>query len=119
MTVSAGTKLGPYEILSPLGAGRLGEVYRARDARLHREVAMTSMSSSRAVRSSSPASPSNSMRGLISSDQYRSGYDVTADGKRFIMVKLPEGSAPRRINVIVNWFEELRRRVSTDKKVKK
>jgi hypothetical protein len=32
------------------------------------------------------------------------------------MVKVPEGSAPRQINVIVNWFEELRRRVSTDKK---
>ena len=40
MTLTIGARLGPYEILSPLGAGGMGEVYRARDARLGREVAV-------------------------------------------------------------------------------
>src|SRR6266851_1346632 len=40
MPLSAGSRLGPYEIVSPIGAGGMGEVYKARDTRLERTVAV-------------------------------------------------------------------------------
>src|SRR5436190_13044494 len=40
MPLSVGDRLGPYEILAPIGAGGMGEVYRAHDPRLHRDVAI-------------------------------------------------------------------------------
>ena len=40
MALTPGVRLGPYEILSALGAGGMGEVYRARDTRLNRDVAI-------------------------------------------------------------------------------
>src|SRR5512138_1998858 len=40
MSLGPGTRLGPYEIQSPIGAGGMGEVYRARDTRLDRTVAI-------------------------------------------------------------------------------
>jgi serine/threonine protein kinase len=40
MPLAPGTKLGSYEILAPIGSGGMGEVYRARDPKLNREVAI-------------------------------------------------------------------------------
>jgi serine/threonine protein kinase len=44
MTLPAGSRLGPYEIVGAVGAGGMGEVYRARDTRLEREVAVKVLS---------------------------------------------------------------------------
>lgn len=40
MALAAGTKLGPYEVIAPLGAGGMGEVYRGRDLKLNRDIAI-------------------------------------------------------------------------------
>ncbi|HMC32600.1 MAG TPA: serine/threonine-protein kinase, partial [Candidatus Angelobacter sp.] len=45
MPISSGTRLGPYEVVSAVGAGGMGEVYRARDTRLERTVALKVLSS--------------------------------------------------------------------------
>ncbi len=50
MPLAAGDKLGPYEILSPIGAGGMGEVYRARDPRLNRDVAIKQLKGSHSAR---------------------------------------------------------------------
>jgi Tol biopolymer transport system component len=55
MALAAGTRLGPYEILAPIGAGGMGEVYRARDLRVNRDVAIKRSSAQFTERFSSEA----------------------------------------------------------------
>ena len=86
MPLPPGTRIGPYEVVSPFGAGGMGEVYRARDSKLHREVAQWEQNAPRT-------------------------FDVSADG-RFLMVE-PSPTYSQRFNVVLNWVEELQQLVSS------
>ena len=65
MTLPSGTRLGPYEILAPIGAGGMGEVYRAWDTKLDRDVAVKVLPESVAADLSPPSN--NSSAGLAPS----------------------------------------------------
>src|SRR5439155_406541 len=95
MTLAAGTRLGPYEILSPLGAGGMGEVYKARDTRLGREVAVKVLPQALA------RDPDRIMRferearaaSALSDPHIVAVYDVGRDGEtHFFVSELVEGA---------------------------
>src|SRR5262249_26520365 len=99
MGVIVGTRLGPYEILSPLGAGGMGEVYRARDTRLGRDVAVkvlpTSFSSDkdRLHRFEQEACAA----GALNHPNILSIHDIgTHDGAPYVVSELLEGETLRK-----------------------
>jgi hypothetical protein len=52
----------------------------------------------------------------VPTPRYFPDYDVSPDGQRFLMLKPSEQAAPTQINVVLNWFEELKQKVPTGKK---
>ncbi len=94
MTLASGTRLGPYEIVSPLGAGGMGEVYRARDTRLERTVAIKVLPSRL---SSSPESRQRFEReaktiSQLSHPHICALYDVgNQDGVEYLVMEYLEG----------------------------
>jgi serine/threonine protein kinase len=100
VAVKSGTRLGPYEILAPIGAGGMGEVYRARDTRLKRDVAVKILpetfvnNSDRIVRFQREAEVLASLN----------HPNVTSDEKRFLVVTTGlVGSSSPPLPVVVNW----------------
>ncbi len=100
MALTAGTKLGPYEILAPLGAGGMGEVYRARDAKLGREVAIKVLSGATA------SDPDRRQRfelearaaSALNHPNILTVHDVgEADGTIYIAMELVEGKTLREL----------------------
>ncbi len=100
MALTAGTRLGPYEVLTPIGAGGMGEVYRARDSRLGREVAIKVL----------PASFSNDpdrlrrfeqeakAAGLLNHPNITAVYDIgTHEGALYVVSELLEGETLRAV----------------------
>ena len=98
MSLPAGSKLGPYAILSPIGAGGMGEVYRARDERLKRDVAI------KVLPASYSADPDRLRRfeqeaqaaGSLNHPNITVVYDVgTHDGAPYVVQELLEGESLR------------------------
>ncbi|MEX0878707.1 MAG: serine/threonine-protein kinase [Thermoanaerobaculia bacterium] len=100
MALAAGSKLGPYEILGPIGAGGMGEVYRARDPRLGREVAI------KVLPASFSADPDRLRRfeqearaaGVLNHPNITAVYDIgtnTIDGAPYVVQELQEGETLR------------------------
>ena len=83
MSLIVGSRLGPYEILSPLGAGGMGEVYKAKDTRLERTVAIKVL-------------PDH----LSRSEEVR---------QRFLVNSSVEDAPASPIVVVVNWTAELKK----------
>jgi eukaryotic-like serine/threonine-protein kinase len=98
MGISAGTKLGPYEVVAPLGAGGMGEVYRARDSRLGREVAIKVLPSALAKDTDRLQRFEQEARVLsaLSHPNLLSIYDVgSEDGLQYLVAEYLEGQTLR------------------------
>src|SRR6201984_2091086 len=100
MGLIPGTKLGPYEIQSPLGAGGMGEVYRAKDSRLGREVAI------KVLPASFSADPDRLRRfeqeakaaGILNHPNITAVYDIgTHEGAPYVVQELLEGETLRSV----------------------
>jgi Serine/threonine protein kinase len=98
MALAAGTKLGPYEVVAPLGAGGMGEVYRARDPRLQREVAI------KILQGSFTRDPDRLRRfgqearaaGSLNHPNILAVYDIgTYEGVPYLVTELLEGTSLR------------------------
>ena len=98
MTLSAGTRLGPYEILAPLGAGGMGEVYRARDSKLKRDVAIKVLPQSLATIPTPWRGSSARLKAVaaLSHPNILAIYDFgTHDGTPYAVMELLEGETLR------------------------
>ena len=99
MALTSGTKIGPYEILSLLGAGGMGEVYRARDSRLRREVAVKILPPSFAQDADRLRRFEQEARavGALNHPNILAIFDVgTQDGAPYLVSELLEGQSLRQ-----------------------
>jgi WD40 repeat protein len=97
-TLSAGNRLGPYEIVSPLGVGGMGEVYRARDPRLRREVAVKILHRSLSLTPDHVARLGREARaaGSLNHPNIVAVYDVGTEGAvPYVVSELLEGESLR------------------------
>ncbi|HWC65788.1 MAG TPA: protein kinase [Thermoanaerobaculia bacterium] len=96
MSLAGGTRLGPYEIVSPLGAGGMGEVYRAEDSRLGRDVAIKVLPSHLTDDPDLKARFEREARAIsqLTHPHICTLYDVgSADGVEYLVMELLEGQS--------------------------
>jgi Tol biopolymer transport system component len=98
MTLASGSRLGPYEILAPIGAGGMGEVYRARDPRLGREVAIKVLPASLSQDADRLRRFEQEARaaGALNHPNITAVYDIgTHEGAPYVVTELLEGETLR------------------------
>src|SRR6187402_3343436 len=98
MSLTAGTRLGPYEVVAPLGAGGMGEVYRARDRRLERDVAIKVLPEHLSENPQALARFTRETRSLaaLSHPNLLAIFDTgDGDGVRYAVTELLEGETLR------------------------
>src|SRR5262245_50387967 len=98
MTLAADTRLGPYEILSAIGAGGMGEVYRARDARLGRDVAIKVLPASLSADTDRLRGFEQEARaaGALNHPAITAVFDIgTHEGSLYVVSELLEGETLR------------------------
>jgi serine/threonine protein kinase len=92
MPLSPGSRLGPYEITAPLGAGGMGEVWRARDTKLNRSVAIKSL----------PAGFDQDSGRMALLNCWTSDWDG-----RFLFIARDRSDDQSQVVVVLNWLTEL------------
>jgi eukaryotic-like serine/threonine-protein kinase len=100
VSLAAGTRLGPYEVIASLGAGGMGEVHLAIDTRLDRKVAIKLLHAGRADRSVSQERFQSEARAVSSLNHPHicALYDVgEQDGRDYLVMELLEGTIARRV----------------------
>jgi serine/threonine protein kinase/Tol biopolymer transport system component len=100
MALTSGTRLGPYEILSPLGAGGMGEVYKARDPRLGRDVALKVLPASFSKDSDRLRRFEQEARaaGVLNHPNITAVFDIgTHEGSPYVVQELLEGESLRSV----------------------
>jgi serine/threonine protein kinase len=121
MPLIAGSRLGPYQVLAQLGAGGMGEVYRARDTRLNRDVAVNVLPEIVYLKSDRLMSVAVDRRTLLEAEPPREVvqlppfseyFAMSPDGARFLVVYGDGNWAARELHVVQNWFETLQRRAA-------
>lgn len=115
MALSPGDRLGSYECIALLGKGGMGEVYRARDLKLNRDVAIKVLPAAYIAKGDSfaagPPRVWTEMR--LRTHGFGRNFDVTPDGKRLAAILLVDANSenrPTRLTFLLHFFDELRRK---------